>query len=45
MSCFWGHDWTKWEEIVVKLVNGTSADAQKRVCKICGYQEREIMWS
>ncbi len=50
-SCWWSHDWGKWEEKVipinVTLWNGKSIDedtvkrVQRRVCQQCGKIQEE----
>ncbi len=50
-SCFWSHDWGKWE---MYSVNGRSPETkaiiyqqvrQKRVCATCGKTEDEWMYT
>ena len=47
-SCFWGHDWTKWQPTPYSVVDSWSKDKtpfkvmyQDRKCKVCGKTQSE----
>jgi hypothetical protein len=42
-SCWWSHDWSKWQQTVVEFANGITCDVQKRTCARCGYVERDTI--
>jgi len=48
-SCFWSHDWGKWEQYDINWNHrGTASIAsiekrQKRICQACGKVEDELV--